>query len=155
MRFHADDAQYTQTVMTTTGSLCCILPLAKQNFYANLGFIQPGCLIGNILCSHLFAVYDWVAAINYNNRFVGVKCPNQIAAAISDVFPTCNCSDTDIMGIYAEGKPGSYFFRTSNDFLPQPIYPGAPVLPIPIPQNIDLLINLIQGVVKLNLLQFL
>lgn len=120
-RLSRRSAKNVQTINTTPGMISSRKPLGHENFYPNLGLpIQPGCTMNGIDCDHSISNYYLISSFNPDRKFVGVQCPNQLAAIADDIIHDCNYERTNILGLRSKRIRGNFFFRTTNKLLPTP-----------------------------------
>ncbi|XP_055859354.1 phospholipase A1-like [Episyrphus balteatus] len=74
-----DDAGYVEVIHTNAGILGYLTPIGNADFYVNGGEEQPGCFLGNSICSHLRAFWYYAEAIR-ENSFISKKCPGYLFA---------------------------------------------------------------------------
>lgn len=122
-RLNATCAKRVQTINTNL-VVGCGIPLGHANFYPDLGMLSPGCGLRFITCNHYEANYYLLGSLNPDNQFVGVQCKDQAAAVLDDLFPTCNYSSTNIMGLRTQRREGNFFLWGTSDFLPKPYKPN-------------------------------
>lgn len=95
-------AQYVQCIFTAFGRFSPDVGVGHQNFFINGGVEQPACVNAtDFICSHWMSTQYFRKSINPVVRYEGSTCRFKF-------FDICFWNDKDIVGLYAERKPGMY-----------------------------------------------
>ncbi|KAJ8736511.1 hypothetical protein PYW08_007167 [Mythimna loreyi] len=103
------DAQYVEVIHTETTTLGYSDPCGDADFYPNGGNNMPGCLIGDIKCSHSRA-YEYMAASVENNSLLAQECGSLRDAS----FNTCTGTPLNPMGNSDINKSRTGIFRVNT-----------------------------------------
>ncbi|XP_060802517.1 lipase member H-A [Amyelois transitella] len=123
-RVDIEDADRVDTIMTNIDNWGSPAPVGHVNFYINGGEKQPGqvqwtkCDVG---CCHFRAYFLNIAALENDDKFIGVKC-NSVQEARENRCYDNQPLETNVIGFNTNfSKPGIYYVPTTNMF---PYYLG-------------------------------
>ncbi|XP_067631620.1 phospholipase A1-like [Eurosta solidaginis] len=73
-RLNSNDAQYVESIQTSSGTLGFVKPIGKVSFYPNGGFEQPECIdYTSVGCNHQHACLYYAEAVR-SNSFPSMRC---------------------------------------------------------------------------------
>lgn len=106
-RLDADDASHVQCLHTDRGAFGTSDTCGDSDYFANLGYRQPGCLLHR--CSHIRATYIFEASLDQSNAFMGRQCPDDRRAQVNRCY-----QHIDRFGVYGNHSNGKFYFRTTD-----------------------------------------
>lgn len=116
-RLSPGDAKYVQVISTNRNFSGCGIESGMQTFYPNDGFAQPACegpgfdtTLTNV-CSHLIGPDYFTYALDPSLNFTAKKCDSWFSYSVG----LCANNTEDVLGYYAQGKPGKFFIDVKRE----------------------------------------
>lgn len=106
-RLNSGDAQYVECLHTNRRNFGTNEVCGHSDFYANMGFVQPGCR--DDACSHERAPYLFESSLHPKNKFLGRLCEDDLKS----IENKCSTKVTQF-GIHGQRSLGKFYFRTSE-----------------------------------------
>lgn len=110
-RLSRTDADFVDVIHTSGRGGGLTAAIGDVDFYPNGGNVQPGCIMGNVICYHFRSLELFEESIENRTHFYSASCSNY-----NDYSKNlCSTNNQQIMGEYTSSRiSGSYYLLTNS-----------------------------------------